>query len=126
MRIPAQFEFLPSAPALLNVSSPMENVPPGDKPFGLSLNAELIIYGATTPDAQVSLGGQRIHLRPDGSFSYRFALPDGKYELAVSAVSPQAELRQAELSFVRSTHYQTEVGVHPQDPALQPPPGHVG
>src|SRR5581483_2204967 len=51
------------------------------KGFWFNVNAELIIYGATEPDAKVTLGGTRIKLRPDGSFSYRFSLPDGKYDL---------------------------------------------
>jgi hypothetical protein len=121
---PIQLEFV--APVLVSLSSPIEAGPPEEKAFWLNINAELIIYGATAPDAQVSLAGRPIRLRPDGTFSYRFALPDGKYELAVSALSPQGELRQAELSFSRDTRYQGEVGPHTQDPALQPPPGHVG
>ena len=48
------------------------------KNFWFNVNAELIIYGATEPDAKVTLGGHEIKLRSDGSFSYRFSLPDGK------------------------------------------------
>ena len=57
------------------------------KGFWFNVNAELIIYGATEPDAKVTLGGHEIKLRSDGSFSYRFALPDGKYDLPAVAVS---------------------------------------
>jgi len=45
------------------------------------VNAELIIYGATEPDAQVTIGGRANQAAPDGSFSFRFSLPDGDYEL---------------------------------------------
>src|SRR6185436_16351739 len=48
------------------------------KGFRLNVNAELIIYGATEPDARVTIGGRTIQLRPDGTFSFRFALPDGQ------------------------------------------------
>ena len=42
------------------------------KGFWFNVNAELIIYGATEPDAKVTLGGHEIKLRSDGTFSYRF------------------------------------------------------
>ena len=74
------------------------------------MNAELIIYGATEPSARVTVGGRPIELRPDGTFTCRFALPDGKYELPVVAVSTQADSRQANLAFTRRTEYQGEVG----------------
>jgi len=90
--------------------------------FWFNVNAELIIYGATEPNATVTIGGRRIQLRPDGSFSFRFALPDGEYQLPVEATSAdQVETRRADLKFRRSTAYRGDVGVHPQDKALRPP-----
>ena len=102
----------------------------GEQPargFWFNINAELIVYGATEPTATVTIGGRPIRLRPDGSFSYRFALPDGQYELPVVAVSAdQTEGRAAELQFGRQTEYQGEVGTQPQDPELKrPEPGNV-
>jgi hypothetical protein len=92
------------------------------KGFWFIVNAELIIYGATEPDATVTIGGRVIKLRPDGTFSYRFALPDGEYELpAVAVSSDKTDGRAAELKFGRSTEYHGDVGVHPQDPRLKPP-----
>jgi hypothetical protein len=92
------------------------------KGFWFNVNAELIIYGATEPGARVTLGGHEIKLRADGSFSYRFALPDGKYDLPAVAVSADGDdARAAELKFSRETEYLGDVGVHPQDPALKPP-----
>lgn len=92
------------------------------KGFWFNVNAELIIYGATEPDAEVSIGGRVIQLRRDGSFSYRFALPDGDYELpAVAVSSDKSDARAAELKFGRSTEYRGEVGAHPQDPQLKLP-----
>jgi len=93
-----------------------------NKGFWFNVNAELIIYGATEPTAEVTIGGKVIKLRPDGSFSYRFALPDGNYDLPAVAVSAdRSEARSAELKFSRSTSYYGDVGTHPQDPSLQPP-----
>lgn len=92
------------------------------KGFWFKVNAELIIYGSTEPDAHVSIGGRPIRLRADGSFSYRFALPDGAYELPVVAVAHDGhDARSAELQFSRATHYTREVGAHAQDAALKSP-----
>jgi hypothetical protein len=92
------------------------------KGFWFNVNAELIIYGATEPDASVTIGGRKIRLRPDGSFSYRFALPDGDYELPATAVSADAsDARHATLQFRRATQYIGDVGTHPQDAALKKP-----
>lgn len=92
------------------------------KGFWFNVNAELIIYGATEPDAEVTIGGRVIKLRPDGTFSYRFVLPDGQYELPAVAVSAdKTDGRAAELKFGRSTEYRGEVGMHPQDPQMKPP-----
>jgi len=92
------------------------------KGFWFHVNAELIIYGATEPDAKVTLGGHEIKLRPDGSFSYRFALPDGKYDLLAVAVSADGtDGRAANLKFSRETEYLGDVGAHPQDPSLKSP-----
>ncbi len=55
--------------------------------FWYYLDAELIVYGATEPDAKVTLQGRPVQLRPDGTFSARFALPDGKQEIPVTFVS---------------------------------------
>ena len=90
--------------------------------FWFNVNAELIVYGATEPGAKVTLGGHEIKLRPDGTFSYRFALPDGKYELPAIAISADGtDGRSAELKFARETNYLGNVGTHPQDPSLKPP-----
>ncbi|MEO8428368.1 MAG: DUF4912 domain-containing protein [Verrucomicrobiota bacterium] len=118
----AEFSFPTSPPsAFSNVSSP---VPIAERKtdFWFNVNAELVVYGATEPDASVTIGGRMIKLRPDGSFSYRFALPDGAYELPVAAVSAnQIDGRAAELSFQRRTEYRGNVSAHPEDPSLSAP-----
>lgn len=104
--------------------SSIESIPAAEKRkgFWFKVNAELVIYGSTEPDANVSIGGRPIRLRSDGSFSYRFALPDGNYELPVVAVSRDgSDGRSAELRFMRATRYGGEVEAHPQDPALKAP-----
>ncbi len=58
-----------------------------ERKFWLIVNAELIVYGATEPDAKVSVQGKPIKLRNDGTFSLRFALPDGTQHIPVEAIS---------------------------------------
>ncbi|MCX5680427.1 MAG: DUF4912 domain-containing protein [Candidatus Omnitrophica bacterium] len=60
---------------------------PAARKFWLVVNTELIVYGATEPDAKVTVQGKEITLRPDGTFSLRFALPDGKQVIPVEAAS---------------------------------------
>lgn len=118
----AQFS-VPTSPAgaVSSVSSPYGGIE-RRKGFWFNVNAELIIYGATEPDATVTIGARVIALRPDGTFSYRFALPDGRYELPAIAVSVDGDdRRSAELKFSRATKYGGDVGRHPQDPKLKPP-----
>jgi hypothetical protein len=45
--------------------------------FFFELGTELIVYGRTEPDAEVFHGDKKVPLRKDGTFSMRFALPDG-------------------------------------------------
>ena len=104
------------------VSSPMGGEMERAKSFWFNINAELVIYGATEPNAKVTLGGHEIKLRSDGTFSFRFALPDGKYDLPAVAVSADGtDGRAAELRFSRCTEYLGDVGSTPQDPSLKPP-----
>jgi hypothetical protein len=107
--------------AVGSVTSPYGQ-PEQQKGFWFNVNAELIVYGATQPDAEVTIGGKKIRLRPDGTFSYRFALPDGKYALpAVARSSDGTDARGADLKFSRATDYRGDVGKHPQDARLKTP-----
>lgn len=103
-------------------SSPYGGTPPGPQGFWFNINAEVVLYGATEPSASVTIGGQPVPLRSDGSFSLRFILPDGDYELPVTAVSADGtEARHAELKLRRATDYIGDVGQQPQDPSLKAP-----
>lgn len=102
-------------------SNPVPPEAPGGPGFWLQVNAELVVYGATDPSARVTIGGHPIRLRPDGSFSYRFALPDGAYELPIVAVAAHGDERSAAMRFSRGTEYSGEVGAHPQCASLKPP-----
>jgi len=66
-------------------SSPVKKAK--ERKFWLVVDCELIVYGATEPDAKVTVQDREIKLRPDGTFTLRFALPDGKQVIPVKAVS---------------------------------------
>lgn len=117
--VPGAFEI----PSPVSSGAVAQPVAPVEQPaeFWMNVNAELVIYGATEPDAAVSISGRAIRLRPDGTFSYRFSLPDGHYALNVRAVSTRGDRRAAKLGFSRKTERQGTVADHPQDRALRPP-----
>ncbi|MFH1062557.1 MAG: DUF4912 domain-containing protein [Candidatus Omnitrophota bacterium] len=56
--------------------------------FWMVVNTELIVYGATQPGSELTVQGKPIKLNEDGTFSLRFALPDGEQVIPVRAVSP--------------------------------------
>jgi hypothetical protein len=75
--------------ALQGISSPIKwqgglGLP---KPFWLTVHTELIVYGATEPGAKVTVQGNLVEVRPDGTFTLRFALPDGQEVIPVKASS---------------------------------------
>ncbi len=64
---------------------------PAPSSFWLVAETELILYGATEPTAQVTVNDEPVTLRPDGTFSLRFALPDGEQTLVVKARSADGQ-----------------------------------
>lgn len=96
--------------------------PGAGKGFWFAVNAELIIYGATEPDAKVTIDGRPIQLQPDGTFSFHFSFPDGEYRLPAVAVSKDGtDQRSADLKFVRQTNTAGQVGRVRQSPHLKSP-----
>ena len=94
------------------------------KGFWFAVNAELIIYGATEPDAKVTVDGKPVELRSDGTFSFHWTFPDGKYRLPVVAASGKTgEQRAVELRFERQTQTGDAVGQVGQPANLKSPGG---
>jgi hypothetical protein len=92
-----------------------------ERGFFMHVNAEIIFYGGTHPDATVWVDGQEIKLAPDGTFRYHFTLPDGDFAIPIVAQSPdKMEKRSATLSFVRGTSRVGEVGSTGQPGELKP------
>ncbi len=82
----ALFSGILASPGMASMASPVKKVPKIRK-FWLVVDCELIVYGATEPDALVTVQGKPIKLRPDGTFTLRYALPDGKQVIPVKAVA---------------------------------------
>jgi uncharacterized protein len=92
------------------------------KGFWFAINAELIIYGATEPNAKVTVDGKPIKLRSDGSFSFHYAFPDGQYRLPVVAASAAGDdSRAVELTFERKSKAKGDVGKVKQPAQLKSP-----
>ena len=74
--------------------------------FWFQLDAELIVYGATEPNARVTLQGEPVKLRPDGTFTMRFSLPDSRQIIPAVATSPDGiEERTIVLAVERNTKH---------------------
>jgi hypothetical protein len=72
--------------------------------FHFEIDAELIVYGCTEPNARVTLQGEPVQLRPDGTFTVRFSLPDSRQIIPAVAASPDGvEERTIVLAVERNT-----------------------
>ncbi len=76
--------------------------PPRELNF--EVDAEMIIFGATRPDARVTMRGEPVRLRPDGTFTVRMSLPNQRQVIPVVAyASSGAEQRTIVLAVERNT-----------------------
>lgn len=72
--------------------------------FWLIADAELIIYGATEPDATVTIDGRPIQLNPDGTFRFHMSFQDGVLNFPIIAVAADGEqTRSIHMTFNRET-----------------------
>lgn len=85
-----------------------------DLPF--EVDAELIVYGSTTPGASVTLAGEPVRLRPDGTFTVRMDLPDRRQVLPVVACSRDGlRQRTTVVAVERNTKVMEPVSRHQMD-----------
>lgn len=72
--------------------------------FQFDVDAEMIIYGTTHPDAHVQLGGEPVKIREDGSFTVRMSMPDRRQVIPIVAASNDGvEQRTIVLAVERNT-----------------------
>ena len=79
-------------------------VPIRPRQFWLVADAELIVYGATEPDATVTIGGRPIKLNPDGTFRFQMSFQDGLIDYPIMAVAVDGvQTRSIHMKFNRET-----------------------
>ncbi|MEO1446554.1 MAG: DUF4912 domain-containing protein [Cyanobacteria bacterium J06635_11] len=72
--------------------------------FWLVADAELIVYGATEPNATLTVGDRIVPLNPDGTFRFHVAFPDGQIDYPIKAVAIDGEQsRYINMHFERET-----------------------
>jgi hypothetical protein len=92
-----------SSGSVSSFSSPVY-LPGEKKGFFLWADTEIILYGATEKNAKLTVKGEVVGLKSDGSFSLRFHLPDGVMELPIEAVSADgSEKKSLKINVQRKT-----------------------
>jgi uncharacterized protein len=91
------------APALANTPTPP--LPGGkERKFFFHIDAEMIVFGRSVPGARVTIQGEPVKLRPDGTFTMRYSFPDGRQILPAIAESVDGvEERKIVLAVERNT-----------------------
>lgn len=76
----------------------------GQSDFHLAVDAELIIYGVSSRDAHVTLKGEPVQLRQDGTFTVRLNMPDRRQVIpVVASTGDGGEQRTIVLAIERNT-----------------------
>ena len=89
------------APALAHTATPASSK---DRKFFFQIDAEMIVFGRTAPGARVTIQGEPVKLRPDGTFTMRYSFPDGRQILpAIAESADGVEERKTVLAVERNT-----------------------
>jgi hypothetical protein len=92
------------SPMVTRYGSGMEALFSTSQEFKFEVDAEMIIYGVTSPNSHVSLRGEPVRLRPDGTFTVRLSLPNQRQVIPVVASAANgAEQRTIVLAVERNT-----------------------
>ena len=84
--------------------------------FEFQVDTELIVHGVTQPDAHVTLRGEPVKIRGDGTFAVRFNLPDRRHVLPMVASSRDgAQQRTIVLAVDRNTKVMEPVSRDPTE-----------
>jgi hypothetical protein len=94
----------PMGPASAKYGMGAERLINRHKGFRFDVDAEMIVFGTTSPDARVTLGGEPVKLRADGTFTVRMAMPDKRQVIPATAASADGvEQRTVVLAVERNT-----------------------
>jgi uncharacterized protein len=92
------------APALPNSPAPTASAAGKDRKFFFHIDAEMIVFGRTVAGARVTVQGEPVKLRPDGTFTMRYSFPDGRQILpAIAESADGVEERKIVLAVERNT-----------------------
>lgn len=92
------------SPLMSRFGTGAERMLPRRRDFLFDVDAEMVVFGSTKPDAHVTLGGEPIKLRPDGSFTVRIPMPDKRQVIPVVAGSRDGlEQRTVVIAVERNT-----------------------
>jgi hypothetical protein len=92
------------SPMVTRYGSGLEGLFPQTQEFKFEVDAEMIVYGVTSPNSHVSLRGEPVRLRPDGSFTVRMSLPNQRQVIPVVASAANGgEQRTIVLAVERNT-----------------------
>ncbi|MDR0871283.1 MAG: DUF4912 domain-containing protein [Planctomycetaceae bacterium] len=84
--------------------------------FQFDVDADVIIHGKTSPNVLISIRNEPIPLKPDGTFSVRFSLPEKRHMFQVKAEgSDGVETQQVILSVERNTRVLETLIQEPSD-----------
>ncbi len=75
-----------------------------NRSFWLVADAELIVYGATDPNANLTIGGEKVPLAADGTFRLQVPFRDGSQKYDIKAVDESGyQERSITMKFDRTT-----------------------
>jgi len=82
--------------------------------FVLTVDSEMIIYGSTKPGSHITLKGEPVNLRPDGTFTVRYSLDDRREVIPVVATSQDGcQQRTTVVAIERNTKHMEAVSRDP-------------
>jgi hypothetical protein len=92
------------SPMVTRFGPGMDGLFPTQHDFKFEVDAEMIVYGVTNPDTHVSLRGEPVRIRPDGTFTVRMSLPNQRQVIPVVASAANGgEQRTIVLAVERNT-----------------------
>jgi hypothetical protein len=93
--------------------------------FWLAVHTDVVVHGATAPKSTVTIEGQAVRVRPDGTFSLRMTMDNGAHTVPVQATSPDGRHTAQVAAVVSHAHsgaaaISTPAGADTSSPATPP------
>ena len=76
--------------------------------FPLRVTTEMIVYGSTTPDNQVTINSEWVAVQPDGTFMLRIDVPEQGRQMLVIDSQNSSKSQQMTLTVERTTQMHTD------------------